>query len=86
MAAGMSLLAGSAGAAFQSPPPGYYQCLIAGNNECLTLHGNDPDAYNQCIEVFYENCRIHWGVPGPGPGLDPCEKGAPNPWDCPIID
>lgn len=66
MASGMSLVAGSAGAAFDDPPPGYYQCLAAGNVECMTLHGSDPDGYNQCIEVFYENCRIHWGVPGPG--------------------
>ena len=84
IASGVSLMAGTAGAAFDSPPPGYYQCLAAGNNECLMLHGEDPDAYNQCIAVFYENCRVHWGVPGPG--QDPCEKGAPNPEDCPIIN
>jgi len=62
MASGLSLAAGSAGAAFDPPPPGYYQCLAAGNNECMATYGGDPEVYNQCIEVFYENCRIYWGV------------------------
>ncbi|WP_439471759.1 hypothetical protein [Brevundimonas sp.] len=85
LASGLSLTAGSAGAVYDQA--GYQRCLRAGQSECFNLYGFDPDngdAWAQCIETFNANCRAYYGVPDPNG--DPCEKGAPNPEECPIID
>lgn len=85
MASGLSLAAGSAGAVYDQV--GYQQCLQAGHSECYNLYGfdaNNIEAWEQCLAAFTDNCRTLYGVPDPD--ADPCEKGAPNPGECPIID